>query len=267
MNIYFTKMHGLGNDFVVIDNFNGRIKLSSEQIKFLCDRKKGIGADGLILVEATNDSKEYDCFMNYYNADGTQAEMCGNGVRCVALFLKEGYLKNNISFKINTRAGIKKVEMIDEDIFSVNMGVPVFEHSDFPEKEMEIEGMNFQFVSMGNPHAVTMVAELDPRAVSDIGPRVENSKFFPNKTNVEFVKEINPREYEARVWERGCGETLACGTGACAIYAILKKRGNTESEIVLHLLGGKLKLTQNTEGEIIMEGPAVASFSGMVTVV
>ena len=146
MNIGFTKMHGLGNDFIVVDNFNGRIKLNKEQITFLCNRHKGIGADGLILVESaenvgSTNSPQADCFMNYYNSDGTEAEMCGNGIRCTAKFLKDYYLKDKENFSIKTRVGVKEVNLIEDNIFSVNMGKPIFESSDFPKKEIELEGV------------------------------------------------------------------------------------------------------------------------------
>ena len=260
-------MHGLGNDFIVIDNMNGQISLSEEQIVFMCDRHKGISADGVILIES---SDKADCFMNYYNSDGTLAEMCGNGVRCVAKFLKDKILQKNIpaktDFKIDTRAGIKEIIYQDDDTFSVNMGKPVFSHKDFPENNLEIEGLNLNFVSMGNPHAVAFVKDIHSYKLEFVGMRIEHDPHFPNKINLELVEEISPNELKVKVWERGCGETLACGTGACAVYAVARKYRNCDKEIIISLPGGKLFMSENKEGDIIMRGGAVSVFSGIVEI-
>ena len=253
-------MNGLGNDFIVIDNFNGRIKFSSEQIVALCDRHKGIGADGLILVEK---KPKVDCFMNYYNADGSEAEMCGNGIRCTALFLKNYYLKDNQEFKIETRVGIKIVKLEKDGTFSVNMGKPIFSHSDFPERELELEGLLLNFVSVGNPHAVSFVNDLENIDLEKIGSIIENNSNFPNKINLEIVEQKSSKEFRVKVWERGCGETLACGTGACAVYAIAKRKKYSDSEIIINLPGGQLFIQENEVGEIILRGEAKGSFSGI----
>ena len=271
MEIGFTKMHGLGNDFIVMDNFNGRIKLSKEQIIFLCDRHKGIGADGLILVESALSLGEgkggADCFMDYYNADGSQAEMCGNGVRCVARFLKDFYLKDKENFKIGTRAGTKEIELKKDGTFSVNMGQPVFSHEDFPEKPLKIQGLLLNFVSMGNPHAVAFVDDLNLFDISKLGAIIESHSAFPNKINLEIVENTQDSPvYNVKVWERGCGETLACGTGACAVYALARKNGNMGKEIIINLPGGKLFLSENDEGEILMRGLVANVYSGMIYV-
>ena len=254
-------MHGLGNDFIVIDNFNGRIKLTTEEITILCDRHKGIGADGLILVES---SEKADSFMNYYNADGSVAKMCGNGVRCVAKFLKNDYLKNQDTFLIETRAGIKEVTLENDGTFSVNMGIPIFSHEDFPDKKISLEGFELDFVSMGNPHAVAIVGDLNNFNLEKIGPLIEHNSNFPNKINFELVEKKNDKTYKMIVWERGCGVTLACGTGACAVYSIINKENNLESEITIELPGGELYMSKNEDGEIIMRGKAESSFSGEV---
>lgn len=267
MNIEFTKMHGLGNDFVVINNMNGRITLSPEQIIFLCNRHKGIGADGVILVES---SSQADCFMNYYNSDGTVAEMCGNGVRCTAKFLKDEILpKNNKNvFAIDTRAGVKYIRLQDDDTYSVNMGKPVFSHSDFPENSVEIEGLKLDFVSMGNPHAIALVESVASFNLDDLGPKIENNKIFPNKINFHLVEKIADDELRVVTWERGCGATLACGTGACAVYALMFKdrESLSGSEVVLHLPGGDLFMSETNDGDIIMRGPAESVFVSMVEV-
>ncbi len=256
-------MQGLGNDFVVVDNFNGRINLSVEQVVFLCDRKKGVGADGVILVEK---SEGADAFMNYYNSDGSLAEMCGNGVRCVAKFLKDEYLKNKTEFKINTRAGMKEIKYHDDDTFAVNMGKPVFNHTDFPENSLELEGLNLDFASMGNPHAVAFVDDLNNYNLSLVGPLIENNSNFPNKINFHIVEEKSKNNFLMKTWERGCGITLACGTGACAVYALARKNKNADPEITTELPGGKLSFSENEKGDIIMRGSAVSVFSGLVYV-
>ncbi len=263
MEIGFTKMHGLGNDFIVIDNFNGRMKFSNKQIVFLCDRHIGVGADGLILVEKAKDAH---CFMNYYNTDGFQAEMCGNGIRCVAKFLKDYYFKSEDNFKILTRAGIKEVSSKEDDTFSVNMGQPVFSHKDFPKNELELEGLVLNFISMGNPHAVAFIDDFNKYDFSLLGKKIENNSNFPNKINFELVQQKNNQELEVLVWERGCGATLACGTGACAVYALARKHKKVEQEVIINLPGGKIFLTENEKGEIIMRGEAVNVYSGVVEI-
>ena len=273
MNIGFTKMHGLGNDFIIIENMNGRISLSKEQIIFLCDRHKGIGADGVILVEKSDNadsmnSPRADCFMNYYNADGTEAEMCGNGVRCVVKFLKDEILYKvaplQKDFKIDTRAGVKEVKYEDDGTYSVNMGKPVFTHDDFPAKCPEIKGLTLHLVSIGNPHAVAFVKDLDLYDLPVLGPEIENNKNFPNKINFELVQKMSSKKFKIKVWERGCGATLACGTGACAVYAVARKQKLADKEITIILPGGELFLSGNDNGDIIMRGLAESVYSGIV---
>lgn len=266
INIY--KYHGAGNDFIMINNLKGNINLEPEYIKSLCDRHFGVGADGLILLET---SDKADCFMNYYNSDGTISEICGNGLRCVAKFFQEQTNSNLKELTINTRVGIKKIICNSDDTFSVNMGTPVFNHADFPSGVLNLEGLTLECVSMGNPHAVIMVDGLDNFNISDIGPEIENDYHFPNKINIEFVEKISDEHFKVKVWERGCGVTLACGTGACAVFAILNKNlsrqglaENNSKEITLEFPGGKLFLSENREGEIILRGPAVFVFKGEI---
>jgi len=255
--INFYKYHGAGNDFIMIDNFKKSINLTSEYIKSLCDRHFGIGADGVILLES---SDKADCFMNYYNSDGTEAEMCGNGVRCTAKFFLEQTKSELKELNIDTRAGIKNIKINDDDTYSVNMGKPIFEHNDFPSGEISVYGLKFQCVSMGNPHAVTLVDNLENIDIKIVGPKIENDLNFPNKINVEFVEKIDDLNYKVKVWERGCGETLACGTGACAVYAVLQPK----EEITLEFPGGKLFLSENQNNEIILRGPATFVFEGEI---
>ena len=274
--INFHKYEGAGNDFIMINNLKSEISLKPDYIKSLCDRHFGIGADGLILLDT---SDKADCFMNYYNSDGTIAEMCGNGVRCVAKFFLEQENSNLKELTIDTRAGIKKIICNNDDTFSVNMGTPVFNHEDFPSGVLNLEGLTLECVSMGNPHAVIQVDSLDNYNIGAMGPEIENDYHFPNKINIEFVEKINDDYFKVKVWERVCGETLACGTGACAVYAILVKstsknqeqishrQGLGESinkEITLEFTGGKLYLSGNREGQIILRGPAEFVFKGEI---
>ena len=258
--LIFYKYHGTGNDFVLIDN---RKKIFSaenvKKIKFLCDRHLGIGADGLILLES---SKKADCFMNYYNANGTVAEMCGNGVRCTAKFFLELTESNSKELSIDTRDGIKKVTGEEDGSFSVNMGTPVFSHADFPNTSLTLENISFDFVSMGNPHAVGFVKNISEVEISKIGPKIENDFHFPNKINVELVEKVAKDYFKVKVWERGSGATMSCGTGACAVYAVLEKNNKNIKEITLEFPGGNLFLSENKKGEIILRGPAVFVFSG-----
>ncbi len=260
MNNVFYKYHGAGNDFIMINNRDVSFDpKNTEKIRLLCDRRIGVGADGLILMES---SEKADCFMNYYNSDGTIAEMCGNGVRCLAKFFLEQTKSNLKELSIDTRAGVKKIKCNDDGSFSVNMGAPIFSHANFPNEPTTIENILFNFVSMGNPHAVTFVKSISEIDLPQIGPKIENNSLFPNKINAEFVEKITDDYFKVKVWERGCGETLACGTGACAVFSTLDKEKSIDKEITLEFPGGKLYLSKNHEGEIILRGPAVCVFKG-----
>ncbi len=277
--IEFHKYHGAGNDFIMINNLDGTIKLEPDFISHICDRNFGIGADGLILIEK---SSKAELFMNYLNSDGTTAEMCGNGVRCaVKFFLSETQktLKQSEvlprSVLVDTRAGVKKVEVNNDDTYSVNMGTPIFKHPDFPETlkmsevlPRSVEGYNFNCVSMGNPHAVAIVENLENVDLKSVGPKVETNSIFPNKINVEFMEKINETYYKVKVWERSCGETLACGTGACAVFSVIDEfsaeKIPDDKEIILEFPGGKLYLSKNHKGEIILRGPATFVFKGEI---
>ncbi len=265
MNLEFTKMHGIGNDFIVINNMDvrDRIELSQDQIKALCDRHKGIGADGVILVEP---SERADCFMNYYNADGTLAEICGNGVRCTAKFALEnlGFKKDIIN--IETRAGVKEVRQ-GGGLFAVNMGRASLEHPDFPAENFEFNNLKFHFVALGNPFAIAFasgIREMSYDAFASMGRAVENNQVFKKRINMELVEKVNSKEFKVRVWERGCGETLACGSGACAVYRLVRDIGEAEPEVNIDFPGGRLVMSENEEGEIIMRGPAEAVFTGVI---
>jgi len=264
--INFYKYEGCGNDFIMINNLDKSLNLTSEQIIKLCDRNYGIGADGVILLETSNRA---DCFMNYINSDGSFAQMCGNGARCTAKFFLEQTKSPLKQINIDTRAGIKNVK-IEDDTYSVNMGAPSFNSSDFPSSTVSVSGFDFNCVSMGNPHAVSIVEDIDIIELKSIGPIVENDTIFPNKINVEFVEKKSDNYYKVKVWERGCGATLACGTGACAVFSIIKNSqkeittGYYCEELTLEFPGGNLYLSENNEGEVLLRGPATFVFKGEI---
>jgi diaminopimelate epimerase len=313
--IKFSKLNGQGNDFVLIDSFNENIILTEDEVKQICDRHFGVGADGIILVKK---SSVADLFMDYYNSDGTIAEMCGNGIRCMAKFAFDKNIINKNVFLIETRAGIKNINMeILKDNnageIEVNMGVPVFDPEKIPvnmkllnneyfvlndslsnkiifKSEYDISDnssftelifnydlkidskiYNINCVSMGNPHCVIFLNKdeyLENINLSDIGPKIENHPFFPKKTNVEFVKIKNDAEISMIVWERGCGETLACGTGACAstvAASVLKKvKSNYDEYIKVNLKGGILKIKWNgsKKDDVFLKGTVAIAFEG-----
>ncbi|MFA7000027.1 MAG: diaminopimelate epimerase [Candidatus Paceibacterota bacterium] len=280
--ITFHKYHGAGNDFIMINNLDKSIFLTPEDISLYCDRNFGIGADGIILLELSTEADlsrrseimKADCFMNYYNSDGSLAEMCGNGARCTAKFYLKETGKNLKEINLETRDGIKNIKVNDDDTYSVDMGAPIFESADFPSETLKLEGFDFNCVSMGNPHAVTIVEDLNKIDLKTIGPKIENNENFPNKINVEFVQKIMSDYYKVKVWERGCGATLACGTGACAVFAVLSvaydqinklsPRHGLGEEITLEFPGGKLYLSKNEQDHVILRGPATFVFEGKI---
>ncbi|MFA6386268.1 MAG: diaminopimelate epimerase [Candidatus Paceibacterota bacterium] len=259
--INFHKYHGAGNDFIMINNLDKSIFLTPEDISLYCDRNFGIGADGIILLEPSGTA---DCFMNYYNSDGSIAQMCGNGARCTAKYYLKETGKDVKVINLETRAGIKNIKINEDDTYSVDMGAPMFESADFPAGTLKPEGFDFSCVSMGNPHTITLVNDLEKIDLKTVGPKVENDENFPNKINVEFVQKIMNDYYKVKVWERGCGATLACGTGACAVYSILNKIENFNKEITLEFPGGKLYLSKNEQDHVILRGPATFVFEGEI---
>ena len=270
----FVKMEGLGNDFIVThglteEEFNSAVG----QVSLLCDRRRGIGADGVIFV-LPSDTSGTDYRMRFFNSNGEEAEMCGNGIRCFALYLNEMDLSNKKTFSIETLAGIIKTERKGGQI-RVDMGVPILSAEMIPTTKTDgqvvmepitVEDKKFHVttVSMGNPHAVIYVEKLTDELVHKYGSKLESHPFFPKRVNVEFVKVLSDSEIEMRVFERGCGETLACGTGACAAAVagiINKKHGN---KIAVHLLGGDLSIEwdSNIDHPVYMTGPANVVFKG-----
>ena len=274
----FTKMTGLGNDYIYVDCTDGtKLKNIPEMAKKLSDRHFGIGADGLILIDKPY-NKQSDFKMRIFNSDGSEAEMCGNGIRCVAKYIHDHNLSTNDKIAIDTLAGIKKVKILenDEGVCNeaiVDMGEPIFQDKNIPynvyepfNKDLDInvegEKMRFTVVSMGNPHAVTFVEDLDDLQIEMCGPVIESNPIFPNRTNVEFVQIIDKNNIRVRVWERGVGETFACGTGACAAVVASGLNGYTDEIVNVSLPGGKLKIEWGKDNHIYMQGPATTVFEG-----
>lgn len=281
MQIHFQKMHGTLNDFVVFSDTENRIALSKTAVAQLCDRRSGIGADGVIVVRP---SASAHFFMDYYNADGSTAEMCGNGIRCLAKYVYDNGLLKEKELLVETRAGIKNVSLnMGKDGFvesvEVDMGAPIFDPSEIPvsisaqqipvlNHPLEVEGRIFHcsFVSMGNPHCVVFLNEDIEKFPSAYGPAIENHFLFPQKTNVEFVRVLSQSHLSMRVWERGSGETLSCGTGACAaaVVGILKKF--VETPVAVDILGGSLLIKwDGSNATVIMSGPAKLVYYGTIT--
>ena len=273
--IKFTKMHGLGNDYVYIDTINQKIEKEEKLAKFVSNRNFGIGSDGLILICKSNIA---DFKMKMFNSDGSEAEMCGNGIRCVGKFVYDKGLTNKTTIKIETLAGIKTLILNTKEgkveTVRVDMGEPILEAEKIPvistEKpvknlELEAEGKKFKFtcVSMGNPHAITIVENTKEFDVEKYGKILEIDKAFPKKANIEFAQIIDKNNIKMRVWERGAGETLACGTGACATAVACNLNDLTDRNVNIELLGGTLNIEWNEkDNHIYMTGPAVTVFDG-----
>ena len=278
MNMKFTKMHGCGNDYVYVDCTNEMIENPSEVSKYVSDRHFGIGSDGLILICS---SETADFRMAMYNADGSEGAMCGNGIRCVAKYVYDKGLTDKKNISIETKSGIKELELTVEDgkvsLVKVNMGAPILKAKDIPvdvdtekciDTDINVDGKDYKItcVSMGNPHAVTFIDEdVKTFPIEKIGPKFENHPMFPDRVNTEFVQVLNRHEVKMRVWERGSGETLACGTGTCATVVACVLNGLTDDEVTVHLLGGDLFIKYDRENDTVwMTGPAVIAFEGTI---
>ncbi|MBE6007869.1 MAG: diaminopimelate epimerase [Lachnospiraceae bacterium] len=257
----FTKMEGLGNDYIYINCFEEKIKYPEKLAVKMSDRHFGIGSDGLVLIMPDDNA---DFYMRMFNSDGTEAEMCGNAARCVAKYVYEKGLTDKSEINLNTLSGIKKLKLIVDEkkvsAVTVDMGIPVIgEKIILTDKKLE-----FCCISMGNPHAVTFVNDVNNCMLEITGPEVEKDAYFENKTNVEFVEIINRNRIKMRVWERGSGETLACGTGACAVMVAAVINGFTDRKAEIELLGGKLIVEWNEDdGRLYMTGPAEFCFDGV----
>ncbi len=277
----FIKMQGCGNDYVYIDCLEQSLENESEAAIKLSNRHFGVGADGLILIKKGSAA---DFEMVMYNADGSRAEMCGNGIRCVARYVYDKGYTDSSEFTVESMGKVKNIRLVlngaEVKAVRVDMGAPVLHAAEVPvisqtdkviNSPVQIGGRDFNMtcVSMGNPHAVMFIAE-SPRdfALESFGPLFESSKLFPNRVNAEFARIISDKEIEMRVWERGTGETLACGTGACATAVAARLCGYTGDEVVLHLVGGDLKIEWNgrEDSPVYMTGPAEYAFTGDIDI-
>ncbi len=274
MSITFTKMHGTGNDFVVFDAINQSINLSTEQLRFIADRHFGIGCDQILLVESPT-LPEVDFRYRIFNADGGEVQQCGNGARCFFKFVQEKNLSNKSLLRVETLAGIIEIKMQESGEITVNMGEPRFEPSALPllvENPSErysaiINNQEIQFgaVSMGNPHAIIEVEDTRRAPVETLGAAMESHELFPQRVNVGFMQILNKDRIRLRVFERGVGETLACGTGACAAVAVGIRRGELNNRVTVELSGGNLLIEWAGENSpVFMTGPAQTVFDGRI---
>ena len=273
----FTKMQGIGNDYVYVNCFKEQVENPSQVAIRVSDRHFGIGSDGLILIKPSDVA---DFEMEMYNADGSQGAMCGNGIRCVAKYVYDYHLTDKTSISVNTKSGIKYLDLTVEDgkvkEVKVNMGAPVLKTAEIPmiySKEQVIaQPLNINqnlyevtAVSMGNPHVIVYMNDVKNLKIEEVGPYFEKSRVFPESVNTEFVKVIDRHTVEMRVWERGSGETLACGTGACAVAVACVLNGYTENQVTVKLLGGDLKIFWDREANLVyMTGPAEVVFDGEI---
>jgi diaminopimelate epimerase len=291
MKIHFTKMHGLGNDFILIDCRGQACPSGTKNLqdisRQLCDRRFGIGADQILLL---GNSSKADFQMRILNADGSEVEMCGNGIRCLAQYIWDRRLSEKDVLEIETLAGIMKPER-SGDMIKVDMGEPIFEPEKIPvsltresnpplppfskggmggiiDYPLQVADREFKItcISMGNPHAVIVVDDVSGFPVTYYGPMIETHAIFPRKTNVEFIQVLNRAEIKMRVWERGSGETMACGTGAAAAAVASSLKGLTEKTVTVHLLGGDLLIEQAVNKHVYMTGPAAEVFEGSVDI-
>lgn len=275
----FTKMEGCGNDYVYVNGFENKIDNPNKLAEIVSNRNFGIGSDGLIVV---NPSDVADFRMNMYNADGSEGKMCGNGIRCVAKFVYDYKMTDKEIITVETLSGIKTLVLNVEDgkvkTVRVDMGSPILEAKKIPVVSNDNEVINHSLminnkeyritcVSMGNPHAITFVDDTDNIDIECIGPMFEKNNIFPDRVNTEFIQVIDRNTIKMRVWERGSGETLACGTGACASVVACVLNGKTENAVTVKLLGGDLFIEYDEEkNTVFMTGPARISFTGEIEV-
>lgn len=271
----FAKWHGIGNDFVMVADPSNEIAFDADQVRKICDRRVGVGADGVIRVAPGPDGA--DLFMDYINSDGTLGEMCGNGIRCLALFAREEGLTDKAELRVATRAGLKTVWVLDDGRVRVDMGPPGFVPAEIPfswdgaealhaKLELDSEVVEATVLSMGNPHAVLFVDDPSAAPIATLGPVIETLDVFPNGTNVEWARVDSPDHVTMTVWERGSGQTLACGTGACAVAVAARLIGGADDRVTVSLPGGDLEVewsgSLDREASVFMTGPAERSFTG-----
>lgn len=267
-------MHGLGNDFAVFDNISQKLDLTTQTIQYLADRHFGIGFDQLLIIELGQPGIS-DFHYRIFNADGSESGQCGNGVRCVAQFLKEKDLTDKKNLRLSAKAGVMQVEFIDVDHIRVNMGLPILEPKKIP-LDMPYQSRQYVLnlfeteqkimsVSMGNPHAIILVNDVETAPVLTLGKRIGNHAAFPERSNVEFMQIIDKNKIKLRVYERGVGETLACGTGACAAVVAGIINGWLDHYVEVELPGGLLKIEwQGENHSVMMTGPAVTAYEGEI---
>jgi len=271
MKLPFTKMHGLGNDFIVVNCLEENCPDLAKHAAKLCDRRFGIGCDQMLVIRP---SERADFKMDIYNNDGSQVEMCGNGIRCVAKYLVDHGATSKDELAIETLAGIIRPRLVG-DLVEVDMGEPILEGKDIPttlegkilNRPLAVDGHSFDItcVSMGNPHCVIFVDDVAQAPVTTLGPLIERHPLFPKRTNVEFIQVLGPAELKMRVWERGAGETLACGTGACGALVAAVITGRSQREAVLHLKGGDLRIRWSEKNNrVYMTGPGEEVFTGSI---
>ena len=270
--IEFTKMHGLGNDFMVIDAIHQEVELTPQRIAAWADRHTGVGFDQLLLVEPP-EGNEAEFRYRIFNADGGEVEQCGNGARCFARFVRDRGLSQSDRIPVETRGGLIELQLLDDGRVRVDMGRPRFDPADIPldapaeqdRYRLEIDGESIEFgaVSMGNPHAVLRVEDVDSAAVGKLGPLIESHPLFPQRVNVGFLQIVDRAHFRLRVYERGVGETRACGTGACAAMAVGRRWGLLDARARAELRGGELLLDwSGGEAPVMMTGEAVPVYDG-----
>jgi diaminopimelate epimerase len=276
IRLRFTKMHGLGNDFVVFDGINQDIDLSPEQIRNIANRRLGIGCDQLLIV-GVPERPENDFRYRIYNYDGSEVENCGNGARCFAKFVRDKKLTGKRAIRVETLGGVLTLHAGRQGDITVDMGIPVLRPMDIPfiadaqaityVLELPNQKLDISAVSMGNPHAVTLVDDVSTTPVEQWGPLIESHSLFPNRVNAGFMAVESRNTIRLRVYERGVGETLACGTGACAAVVTGRLRGLLDHSVTAHLQGGNLRIEWQGEGHpVMMTGPATTVFQGQVKV-
>lgn len=268
----FTKMQGLGNDFVVLDGITQRVELGAPEVRRLADRRYGVGCDQVLVIERPTRA-DVDFRYRIFNADGNEVEQCGNGARCFVQFVRQRGLTRKRRIRVETAGGIIVPEVVEDGVVAVDMGVPRFAPADIPFvgegdaviRPLDIDGTTVlvTLVSMGNPHAVQVVDDVDRAPVTSEGPRIEHDRRFPERVNAGYMQVVDRANIRLRVWERGAGETPACGTGACAAVVTGALRGLLESKVGVQTRGGRLDVTWFGPGSVVtMSGPAAAVFEG-----
>ncbi|RHM61670.1 diaminopimelate epimerase [Coprobacillus sp. AF33-1AC] len=277
LELSFTKMEGIGNDYIYVDGINQDVPMNPEFIKKISDRHFGIGSDGMIVILP---SDKYDFKMRMFNLDGSEGMMCGNGIRCFAKFCYDHHLTEKTYLQIETKSGLRTVELIFEDNqvvgAKVDMQEPITTCKEIPvlfnqdkmiNQPVDIQGKTYHLtaISMGNPHVITYVDDLTHLPLEKVGPVFEHHPMFPESVNTEFVEVVNDHYLKMRVWERGSGETMACGTGACAVMYASYLNGYCQSKATVELLGGCLEI-EYRDGHIFMSGPATTVFEGKIKI-